>query len=74
MADRTRIFFDNTSSAAAGLIEVLQYARDNKEDSFRFGPRTAAGILDSGLWIEGQIDGVATMVENKILGSTRHDE
>ena len=70
---RARIFFTDLASAADGLVTVLQYARDNKEVDYRFGPLTAQGVLENGLWLEGQIDDLADTLEQD-SGAVRYDE
>jgi len=67
-----RYFFDSLASAAMALIAVLQYAR-NSDEWFRFGPLNAQQILDSGLRISGEIEGISEKLDD-IAGSVRHDD
>jgi hypothetical protein len=73
VADRTRFFFDDVKDAADALVLVLEHARNHKDVQFRFGPTTAPAILQSGLWLEGQIADLADSIGKKIL-AVRHDE
>jgi len=66
-----RIFFDSLPAAAEGLLELLQHSRDNGKVQFKFGPTSAPSILESGLWMDGDIEPLADSIENKIPGSVR---
>lgn len=73
MADRSRFFFDDLNSAATGLLIVIQHARNNRHLDYRFGPMSAANVLENGLWLEGQIEELADSLE-QVSGAVRHDE
>lgn len=68
----SRFFFDNTASAAEGLLLVLLDARETDSD-YRFGGLSASQILVSGLHLEGEILNVASKLEG-VSGAVRHDE
>lgn len=70
---RARFLFDSLASAALGLIEVLEYARAHEDKDFRFGPTKAASVLESGLWIDGDILELSDSLD-EVSGAVRYDE
>lgn len=67
-----RFFFHDLAAAAQALIVVLTHARRTK-DLYRFYGLSAPAILQSGLVLEGEVDGVSALIE-AIPGTTRYDE
>lgn len=67
-----RFFFDSIGIAALALLEVLEDARETKK-WYEFGGLSADQIYQSGLVISGDIDEIATKLEN-IAGVTRYDD
>lgn len=67
-----RFLFDSTEAAASALLVVLQYARQST-DNFEFGGLTLASLVESGMWMTGDVAGVAALVD-RVPGAVRQAE
>ena len=68
----TRFFFDNLSSAAQGLLTVLDDAVLD-DSSYTFGSLSAKQVFESGLLLTGRISRIVGKLE-EVPGAVRHDE
>jgi hypothetical protein len=68
----TRFFFDSLGAAAEGLIAVLEDARVT-DAYYKFGGLSAKQILASGLRLNGEIDHIASILDD-LPGAIRHDD
>lgn len=66
-----RYLFDSELAAAEALGAVLKYARST-EDDFTFGGLSLPQLLSSGLWLTGETDGIAEILD-KIEGAVRQE-
>lgn len=67
-----RFFFESLAGAVEALLVVLEDARET-DYSYRFGSLSADQVFMSGLMLVGQIDDVASKLE-QIEGTTRYDD
>lgn len=67
-----RFLFDSTEAAAQALLTVLQYARETTDD-FEFGGLTLVSLVESGMWLTGDVSEVAKRLD-EVPGAVRQVE
>ena len=66
-----RYLFDSQSSAARALVAVLKHARESTTD-FTFGGLTLESLVASGMWLTGDTDAVAEILD-QVPGAVRQE-
>lgn len=72
MYQSSRIMFDSLEAAVEGLLLTLEDARETVF-TYSFGGLSAEQVYASGLMLIGEIEEVATKLE-QIEGATRYDD
>lgn len=66
-----RFFFDSPAAAVSAMKVILLQARESK-DNYEFGGLTVESWVDSGIWLIGETDKVAALLD-AVPGALRQE-